>query len=124
MGVSIGSRIPAATFHVMTDAGVSEIDADEIFSGKSVVLFAVPGAFTPSCHFLHVPGYLEEYDSFRQAGVDTVACTSVNDAFVLDVWAEATDAKGRLLFLADGNAEFTTAMGMRLDGSRFGLGIR
>lgn len=124
MGVGIGSRIPAATFHIMTEAGPSEIGSEEIFSGRSVVLFAVPGAFTPTCHMIHMPGYLDEYETFREAGVDTVACTAVNDAFVLDLWADATDAKGKLLFLADGNAAFVRAMGMTLDATQLGLGIR
>ncbi|WP_088346587.1 MULTISPECIES: peroxiredoxin [Rhodomicrobium] len=124
MGASIGSRIPAATFNIMTKTGPAEITTEDVFRDRSVVLFAVPGAFTPPCHFLHIPGYLEEYETFRNAGVDTVACTAVNDAFVLDVWADATDAKGKLVFLADGNADFVTAMGMRLDARALGLGIR
>jgi len=122
--IAVGERIPNTTFQVMTEAGPNNVTAREIFGGKSVMLFGVPGAFTPSCHYLHVPGYLDELETFRRAGIDTVACTAVNDAFVLEIWAEATGAKDKILFLADGNAHFVTATGLELDASDLGLGLR
>jgi peroxiredoxin len=122
--ISAGSRLPNANFNIMTEYGPSDIATDEVFAGRNVVLFGVPGAFTPSCHHLHLPTYLDEYDTLRNAGVDTIACTAVNDVFVLDAWARASGAKGKILFLADGNAEFATAMGLTLDGRGLGLGIR
>jgi peroxiredoxin len=122
--ISAGSRIPNANFNIMTEYGPSDITADEVFAGRNVVLFGVPGAFTPSCHHLHLPTYLEEYDTLRNAGVDTIACTAVNDVFVLDVWARASGANGKILFLADGNADFAAAMGLTLDARGLGLGIR
>ena len=88
------------------------------------MLFGLPGAYTPSCHYIHMPGVLDEVDALRRAGIDTVACTAVNDVFVLDVWAEATGAKGRVLFLGDGNADFVTATGLELDATGLGLGLR
>lgn len=122
--IAAGSRIPNANFNIMTEYGPSDITADEVFAGRNVVLFGVPGAFTPSCHHLHLPTYLEEYETLRNAGVDTIACTAVNDVFVLDVWARASGADGKILFLADGNAEFAAAMGLTLDARDLGLGIR
>lgn len=122
--ISVGNRIPHANFQTMTEDGPSDISAFEVFAGKSVVLFGIPGAFTPSCHHLHLPSYLEEYDTLRRTGIDTIACTSVNDVFVVDAWAKATGGDGKILFLADGNADFAAAMGLTLDGRDFGLGIR
>jgi glutaredoxin/glutathione-dependent peroxiredoxin len=122
--ISIGERVPNTTFQIMTDQGPANVTAAEIFGGKSVMLFGVPGAFTPSCHYIHLPGFLDEIETLHQNGIDTVACTSVNDAFVLDVWAEATGAKGKILFLGDGNADFVSAAGLELDASELGLGLR
>lgn len=122
--ISVGSRIPNIDFQIMMAHGPSNIPAQEVFTGKNVVLFAVPGAFTPSCHQLHLPTYLDEYETLRNAGIDTIACTAVNDIFVLDIWARASGANEKILFLADGSAEFATAMGLDLDARSLGLGIR
>lgn len=108
----------------MTEGGPCDISAGEVFAGKTVVLFGVPGAFTPSDHQFHLPSYLREYDTLREAGVDTIACTAVNDIFVLDVWARASGAHEKILFLADGNAEFASAVGLTLDARNLGFGIR
>ena len=122
--IAVGERVPNTTFQVMTELGPTNITAREIFGGKNVMLFGVPGAFTPTCHYLHMPGFIEEFESFRSAGMDTVACTAVNDAFVLDIWAEATGAKGKIQFLGDGNGDFVTATGLELDATELGLGLR
>lgn len=124
MTISVGDRVPDATFKVMTDEGPADMTTDDVFGGKKVVVFAVPGAFTPTCHALHVPNYLGSLDAFKEKGVDTVACISVNDAFVLNEWAKKTAADGKILFLADGNADFTKAAGLDFDASGNGLGIR
>lgn len=124
MTISAGDRVPAATFKVKTQDGLADMTTDEVFGGKRVVIFAVPGAFTPTCHALHVPNFLGSLDAFKEKGVDTVACISVNDAFVLDEWAKKTAADGKITFLADGNAEFTKAAGLDFDATANGLGIR
>lgn len=124
MTLSAGDRVPAATFKVMTEDGLADKTTDDVFSGKKVVIFAVPGAFTPTCQAMHVPNFLGSLDAFKAKGVDTVACISVNDAFVLNEWAKKTAADGKILFLADGNAEFTKAAGLDFDASGNGLGIR
>jgi peroxiredoxin len=108
---------------VMGDKGPADITTDEIFSGKKVLLFAVPGAFTPGCSMTHLPGYVVNADKIKAAGVDTIVCMAVNDAFVMDAWGKAQNAE-ELLMLADGNGEFTAALGLELDGSGFGLGSR
>jgi peroxiredoxin len=122
--IAPGDRIPEATFHVMTAEGPSEISSGEVFSGKKVVLFAVPGAYTPTCHMKHLPGFVQQADAFKAKGVDTIACTAVNDPFVLKHWANETGAGGKVMFLADGNANFARAIGADFDGSAVGLGTR
>lgn len=122
--IAVGQRVPDISFLTMTEHGPTDITAREVFAGKSVILFGVPGAFTPSCHYLHLPSYLEEYDNLRRAGVDTIACTAVNDVFVMDIWAQNAGAKGKITFLADGNADFAVAAGLGLDARDLGLGIR
>jgi peroxiredoxin len=124
MSIAIGDRLPKATFRVAGEDGIKEITTDEVFAGKKVVLFAVPGAFTPTCHLKHLPGFIESAGEFKRHGIDTVACVAVNDPFVLAAWAEKSGGKGRVLFLSDGNAEFTKKIGMEFDGSGFGLGTR
>lgn len=124
MTLKVGDRVPAATFHIRTKDGLGEMTSDDVFAGKKVVVFAVPGAFTRTCHAMHVPNYLGNLDAFSDKGVDTVACISVNDAFVMDEWAKQTTAAGKILFLADGNADFTKAAGLEFDGSAKGFGIR
>ncbi len=123
MTIQVGDKIPASTMKIMGEQGPTDISTDEIFGGKKVLLFAVPGAFTPGCSITHLPGYVVNADKIKAAGVDTIACMSVNDAFVMDAWGKAQNAE-ELLMLADGNATFTAALGLELDGSGFGLGTR
>ncbi|MEM9057559.1 MAG: peroxiredoxin [Pseudomonadota bacterium] len=123
MTIKEGDRIPASTLKTMGADGPVDITTDEIFAGKKVVLFAVPGAFTPGCTVTHLPGYVVHADTIKAKGVDTIACVAVNDAFVMDAWGKAQNAE-HLLMLADGNGDFTAAMGLELDGSGFGLGMR
>ncbi|MFD1704187.1 peroxiredoxin [Methylopila henanensis] len=124
MAIEVGSRLPNTTFRTMGPDGPATVMADELFAGKKAVLFAVPGAFTPTCHKNHLPGYLKNLDALQAKGVDVVAVTSVNDVFVMNAWAEATGAKGKIEFLSDGNADFAKAIGLELDASGGGLGIR
>lgn len=123
MTISAGDRIPAATLQTMGENGPAPITTDEIFAGKKVVMFAVPGAFTPGCSMTHLPGYVVNADKLKAAGVDTIACLSVNDAFVMDAWGKAQNAE-QILMLADGNGDFTTTLGLELDGTGFGMGLR
>ncbi|MFD0988383.1 peroxiredoxin [Methyloligella solikamskensis] len=124
MTIAVGDRLPDATFMTIGEKGPEKKAASDIFSGKKVVLFAVPGAFTPTCHLQHVPGFIENADALKAKGADTIACVSVNDAFVMDAWSDVTGAKGKITFLADPDAEFTKAIGMDFDASGAGLGIR
>ena len=124
MAIQVGDRLPDAVFKVRTPDGLGDLTTAQVFGGKKVVLFAVPGAFTPTCHAKHMPSYVAAYDTLRAKGIDTIACVAVNDAFVLDQWAKANDADGKVLMLADGNGTFTKAIGMELDASGFGLGSR
>jgi peroxiredoxin len=124
MAISVGDRIPAAKFRVMTpDGAVEKTDAD-VFAGKKVVLFAVPGAFTPTCHKNHLPGYVEQAETIKAKGVDTIAVVAVNDQFVMGAWAKATGAEDKILFLADGSADFTKSIGLEFDLTANGLGVR
>jgi peroxiredoxin len=123
MTISAGDRIPAATLQTMGEDGPAPITTDEIFAGKKVVLFAVPGAFTPGCSMTHLPGYVVNADKLKAAGVDTIACLSVNDAFVMDAWGKAQNAE-HILMLADGNGDFTRTLGLELDGTGWGMGLR
>ena len=124
MAIAAGERLPDATFKVRTPDGLKDMTTKELFGGKRVVLFAVPGAFTPTCHAKHLPSYLEHHEALRGKGIDTVACVSVNDAFVLDAWGKAGGVGDKILMLSDGSATFTKAVGMDFDGSGFGLGTR
>ena len=124
MPIAVGQKLPDAKLKIMTDGKPAEVSVKDYFAGKTVALFAVPGAYTPTCHNKHVPSFLADGDKLRQAGVDTIACTSVNDIFVLDQWAKDTGAHGKIAFLADGSAEFARALGMELDLGGFGLGVR
>lgn len=124
MTIAVGDKLPEATFKVRSPDGLKDVSTAELTAGRKVVLFAVPGAFTPTCHAKHVPSYLEHLDALKAKGVAEVACVAVNDAFVLDAWAKATGADGKLTLLSDGNAAFTKAIGMDFDGSGFGLGTR
>jgi peroxiredoxin len=123
MTIKAGDKIPQATLHVMGPEGPKGVTTDEIFGGKKVVLFAVPGAFTPGCSQTHLPGYVVNADKIKAAGVDTIACMAVNDAFVMDAWGKAQNAD-EIMMLADGNGDFTAALGLELDGRGFGIGTR
>ena len=124
MAIQVGDKIPAVTLKAVAPDGVKDATTDEIFGGKKVVLFAVPGAFTPTCSAKHLPGFIEQAAAIKAKGVDTIACLSVNDAFVMDAWAKDRGAGDKVLLLADGNADFTRAVGLELDGSSFGMGVR
>lgn len=124
MTIAKGERLPNATFRVLEPDGIQSKSTDDVFGGKKIVLFAVPGAFTPTCHLKHMPGFVEAADRFKEKGIDQVVCVAVNDPFVLNVWAEATGAKGKVVILSDGNGEFTKMIGMDFDGSAIGLGTR
>ncbi|MBS24283.1 MAG: peroxiredoxin [Gammaproteobacteria bacterium] len=123
MTVQVGDKVPSATFKVMTADGPQDMSTDEVFSGKKVVLFAVPGAFTPGCSMTHLPGFVVNADAIIAKGADTIACLAVNDAFVMGAWGQAQNAE-EILMLADGNGEFTAALGLELDASGFGMGNR
>ena len=124
MAISVGDKIPAASMRIKDDSGIREVTTDELFGGKKVALFAVPGAFTPTCSAKHLPGFVDNSDALKSKGVDEIVCVSVNDAFVMDAWGQAQNAGGKVTMVADGNGEFTRAIGMEMDGSGFGLGER
>ena len=124
MTIKVGDKLPAATFSAGTAEGPKPMTTDEIFAGKKVALFAVPGAFTPTCSARHLPGFKEHLADFRAKGVDTVACVSVNDAFVMKAWGESQSVLGDILMLGDGNGAFTKAVGLEMDASGFGMGVR
>lgn len=124
MSLKIGDRLPDATFRTLTADGPQELTTSDVFAGKRVVLFAVPAAFSPTCSQAHLPGYVEQHDAIKAGGVDTIACLSVNDVWVLDAWAEQAGAKGKILMLSDGNLDFTRAAGMELDARIVGEGFR
>ncbi len=123
MTINVGDTIPEVTLKTMTQEGPQDITTADIFAGKKVVLFGVPGAFTPGCSKAHLPGYVVHADDIKARGVDTIACVSVNDAFVMGAWGQAQNAE-EILMLADGNAEFARALGLAFDGSGFGMGER
>lgn len=123
MAVKVGDKIPQATMKVMGEKGPEDLTTESLFAGKKVVLFAVPGAFTPTCSAAHLPGFVVSADKIKEKGVDSIVCVAVNDAFVMDAWAKDRNAE-ELIMAADGNGDFTRAMGLELDGSGFGLGLR
>jgi peroxiredoxin len=123
MPIQVGDRLPQATFRVMTAEGPAPKTTDDLFKGRKVVLVAVPGAFTPTCHRNHLPGYVQKRDEIKTRGVDSILVTSVNDVFVMDAWGKASGAEG-IELLADGNGDFAKALGLTMDGSGFGLGTR
>src|ERR1700679_1716963 len=122
--IKVGDKIPSATLMQMKDGGPKPVTTDQLFAGKKVALFALPGAFTPTCSAKHVPGFVNNYDALRSRGVDTIACVSVNDAFVMGAWGKDQDAGDKVLMLADGNGDFTRAVGLEFDASKFGMGKR
>ena len=124
MAISVGDQIPNVNFTTMTDEGPKPLGYSELFEGKRVALCAVPGAFTPTCSLQHLPGFVNKAEELTDKGVDTVACMSVNDVFVMDAWGKSQNAEGKVLMLADGNGEFTAALGLELDASGFGMGSR
>lgn len=124
MTINIGDRLPEATLMKATSEGPRPVNVSEIFNGKTVALFAVPGAFTPTCSARHLPGFAESMEALAEKGVDTVACVSVNDAFVMGAWARSQEGGDKILMLADGNGEFTRAVGLTMDASGFGMGER
>jgi len=123
MTIKVGDKLPSGKFAIMGADGPTEITTDELFNGKKVVMFAVPGAFTPTCTQAHVPGYVVAVDDIKAKGVDTVACMAVNDVFVLKAWSEQQNAE-HLLMLADGSADYAKALGLELDLTARGLGMR
>jgi len=123
MTIKVGDKIPSLSLHTMGAQGPEGISTDDIFAGKKVVLFAVPGAFTPGCSMTHLPGFVVNADKIKAKGVDTIVCMSVNDAFVMGAWGEAQNAS-EILMLADGNGDLTRALGLELDGTGFGMGTR
>ena len=125
MAIKVGDSLPAdLKLKEMGEGGPKDVTVGEVFKGKKVVLFAVPGAFTPTCSMKHLPGFLEQASAIKAKGVDEIVCLSVNDAFVMGAWGNANNAKGKVRMLADGNGEFTKAMGLSLDASGFGMGTR
>jgi peroxiredoxin len=122
MTIKVGDPIPSATLNLLRD-GVQAVDSQELFAGKKMVLFAVPGAFTPTCSAKHLPGYTEHFADFKSRGID-VACMAVNDAFVMDAWAKHQDVPEGMAMLADGNGAFTRALGLEMDATGFGMGLR
>jgi peroxiredoxin len=124
MTIKVGDQLPDAILTTMTDEGPHPSPTGDLFGGRKVVLFAVPGAFTPTCHMNHLPGFIEHAEAIRAKGVDMIACLSVNDIFVMDAWAKASGAEGTITFAADGNGDFTKALGLELDASGFGMGLR
>jgi glutaredoxin/glutathione-dependent peroxiredoxin len=124
MAMKVGDRIPNVTLKFMGPDGIQNISSDELFRGKRVVLFALPGAFTPTCSAKHLPGFVTHAGDIKGKGVDTIACLSVNDAFVMSAWGKEHKADGNVMMLADGNGEFTQAMGLTMDGSKYGMGLR
>ena len=123
MAIQEGDRLPEATLHLMRDGRPTAVTTGELFGGKKVVLFAVPGAFTPTCSQAHLPGYVANADSIKAKGVDSIVCVAVNDAFVMHAWGADRNAE-ELVMAGDGNGEFTAAIGLELDGRGFGLGTR
>ncbi|MGF7171002.1 peroxiredoxin [Sphingobium xanthum] len=124
MTISVGDKLPETTFVTMTENGPEQVQSKDYFAGKKVALFSVPGAFTPTCSAKHLPGYVEKEADLKAKGIDEIACTAVNDAFVMGAWGKAGGADGKVTMLADGNGTFAEAIGLTMDGSKFGLGTR
>ncbi|HTQ15630.1 MAG TPA: peroxiredoxin [Rhizomicrobium sp.] len=124
MTIKVGDKIPSATLMQMKDGGPKPVSTDDFFAGKKVVLFALPGAFTPTCSAKHLPGFVTHADEIMSRGVDAIACMSVNDAFVMGAWGDQQKTGSKVAMLADGNGDFTRALGLELDASRFGMGKR
>ncbi len=124
MPIKAGERMPQGTLKTMTQQGPKDISTDELFKGKKVVLFSVPGAFTPTCDAKHLPGFLQHAGELKAKGIDTIACMAVNDVFVMNAWGKSSGVADKVLMLADGNGEYAKALGLTMDASRFGMGTR
>ena len=124
MAIKVGDRIPAATLKVPSADGIVDQSTEQLFAGKKVVLFSVPGAFTPTCSMKHLPGFVQQAAAIRAKGVDTIVCLSVNDAFVMGAWGKDQNVGDEVVMAADGNGEFAKALGLDFDGTKFGMGHR
>ena len=124
MTIKVGDKIPDTTFMKATANGPEPVESADFFKGRKVALFSVPGAFTPTCSAKHLPGFVDNAAQLKAKGIDEIACTAVNDAFVLAAWAKSAGAEGKVTMLADGNGDFAEALGLTMDGSKFGLGKR
>ena len=124
MTIKVGDRMPTGTFKQMTKDGPQNLTTDQLFKDKTVVLFSVPGAFTPTCDAKHLPGFVEQAPKIKTKGVDTIACMAVNDVFVMNAWGKHSNVGDNVLMLADGNGEYAKALGLEMDGTGFGMGLR
>jgi len=124
MTIQVGDKLPSATLVKATENGPDQVSTDDFFAGRKVALFAVPGAFTPTCSAKHMPGYVDNAEALKAKGVDEIACVSVNDAFVMDAWGKASNAGDKVTLLSDGNGQFAKELGLEMDGSKFGMGTR
>jgi peroxiredoxin len=124
MAINVGDRLPQATFMTPTEDGPAPVTTDDVFAGKRVALFAVPGAFTPTCSARHLPGFKDKAGELKAKGVDAIACVSVNDVFVMKAWGKDQGITNEVLMLADGNGDFTKAVGLEMDGKSYGMGLR
>ena len=124
MTIQAGEKMPEGSFGIMTDNGPGAMTTDELFAGKKVVLISVPGAFTPTCSMQHLPGFVEQAEALKAEGIDMIACTAVNDVFVMDAWGKDRGVGDSVLMLADGNGDYVRALGLEMDGTGFGMGMR
>jgi len=124
MTINVGDKMPKGQFTRMGANGPEPVSTDDLFGGKKVVLFSVPGAFTPTCSAKHLPSFINQFDQLKAKGVDTIACMAVNDVFVMKAWGESSKASGKVEMLADGNGDYARALGLELDASKFGMGTR
>jgi len=124
MTIKVGDKMPSGVFKQMTKDGPQNVTTDQLFKGKKVVLFSVPGAFTPTCDAKHLPGFVQNAAAIKAKGVDTIACMSVNDVFVMNAWGKASNVGDSVVMLADGNGEYAKALGLEMDGRGFGMGMR
>lgn len=124
MTITVGAKMPEGSFGTMRDTGPGSVSTEELFSGKKVVLVSVPGAFTPTCSMNHLPGFVEHASDLKAKGVDTIACMAVNDVFVMSAWGKDRNVGDKVVMLADGNGDYTRALGLELDATGFGMGMR
>lgn len=124
MAIKAGERMPSGMLKMMTKDGPKDVTTEDLFKGKKVVLFSVPGAFTPTCDAKHLPGFVQLADQIRAKGVDTIACMAVNDVFVMNAWGKASSAGDKVMMLADGNGDYAKALGLEMDARKFGMGVR